>query len=82
MATRYREGALRLAVGTRDRLIQVWVVDSTFNMQSVFCVELKTSVPKSINIVDNTARDIRVLGFYDGKLYVFHLPPSKCVVPN
>ena len=64
----HRETAVRLAVGTQDRLVQVWTVDSSFGMTIVFNTELKTTVPKSITLVDNTARDVLVYGIFDGKM--------------
>lgn len=64
----HRETAVRLAVGTRDRLVQVWTVDSSFGITIVFNIELKTTVPKSITLVDNAARDVLVYGIFDGKM--------------
>lgn len=68
MMASQQDGTIRLAVGTRDRLVQVWTVDSSYQMNSVFCVELKTTVPKSVFLIDNSARDVRVFGLYDGKM--------------
>ncbi len=68
MSITQRESVLRLALATADRLVQVWMVDSHYQMTSVFCTELMTTVPKSISLVDNTARDVRVFGLKDGKL--------------
>jgi hypothetical protein len=62
--------AVRLAIGTRDRLVQVWDLDSKGKMQSVFSVQLNVTVPKAVAFAENRARDIYIFGLYDGNVHV------------
>ena len=59
---------LRIAVGTRDKAVEVFKLDSKGELIAVFCVRLETTVPIAVAFVDNTARDILVFGLYDGKM--------------
>lgn len=59
---------LRLALGTRDQLVQVWTVDPNFQLKAVFVKALQTTIPKAVALVDNAARDVRVYGMLDGRL--------------
>ncbi|KAG2342305.1 WD40 repeat-like protein [Suillus weaverae] len=58
------EGNLRIAVGTRDKIVQVLTLNASSQLQSVFAVRLENTVPKSVAFADN--RDVYVFGLYDG----------------
>jgi L-cysteine desulfidase len=58
----------RIALGTRDRVVEVFKIDAKGELNVVFCVQLDTTVPIAITFVDNTARDVLVFGLYDGKM--------------
>ncbi|KAG2123445.1 WD40-repeat-containing domain protein [Suillus clintonianus] len=58
------EGNLRIAVWTRDKMVQVLTLNTSSQLQSVFAVRLENMVPKSVAFADN--RDIYVFGLYDG----------------
>ncbi|KAG1750309.1 WD40-repeat-containing domain protein [Suillus occidentalis] len=57
------EGNLRIAVGMRDKMIQVLTLNANSQLQSVFAVRLENTVPKSVAFADN--RGIYVFGLYD-----------------
>ncbi|KAG2121579.1 WD40-repeat-containing domain protein [Suillus cothurnatus] len=58
------DGNIRIAVGTRDKMVQVLVLNANLQLQSVFAVQLETTIPKSVAFTDS--RDIYVFGLYDG----------------
>ncbi|KAG2046080.1 hypothetical protein BDR06DRAFT_856595, partial [Suillus hirtellus] len=58
------DGNIRIAVGTRDKMVQVLVLNVNLQLQSVFAVRLETTVPKSVAFTDS--RDVYVFGLYDG----------------
>jgi hypothetical protein len=60
--------AIRIATGTRERLVQVWTFESNVRLQSVFSVQLDVTIPKAICFANNKARDIYIFGLYDGNL--------------
>jgi hypothetical protein len=70
MACDSTEDAVRLAIGSRDRLVQVWKLDHKGQLHSVFSVQLDMTVPKGVAFAENTDKDIYVFGLYDGNLYV------------
>ncbi|KAG2342973.1 WD40 repeat-like protein [Suillus weaverae] len=55
---------MRIAVGMRDKIVQVLILNANSQLQSVFSVRLDNTVPKSVVFADN--RDIYVFGLYDG----------------
>jgi hypothetical protein len=57
-----------IALGTQDRVIEVFKIDVKWELNVVFCVQLDTTVPIAITFVDNMARDVLVFGLYDGKM--------------
>jgi hypothetical protein len=59
---------VRLAIGTRDRIVQVWELDSQGKMQSVFSVQLDVSVPKAVAFANNQVNDVYVFRLYDGNM--------------
>lgn len=69
------EEITRLAIATRDRMVQVWRLDLRGQVQSVFSVQLDVTVPKGVAFVENAANDIHVFGLYDGNLYVHLASP-------
>ncbi|KAG2106904.1 WD40-repeat-containing domain protein [Suillus cothurnatus] len=58
------EANTRIAVGTRDKIVQVLLLNANSQLQSVFAVRLDNTVPKSVAFAEN--RDIYVFGLYDG----------------
>ncbi|KAG1769701.1 WD40-repeat-containing domain protein, partial [Suillus placidus] len=59
------EGNIQIAVGTRDKMVQVLILNTSSQLQSVFAVQLENTVPKSVAFTDNKA--IYVFRLYDGK---------------
>lgn len=57
--------SIRIALGTRDRVVQVHRLDSRGQLSPVFSVQLNGTVPGDVAFIDNT-RDIYVFGPYDG----------------
>jgi len=62
---------VRIALGTRDRAISVFKIDSRGELSTVFCIQLETTVPIAVAFVDNSARDVLVFGLYDGRMQAF-----------
>lgn len=62
------DGSARIALGTRDRVVQVLKTDSKGELHSVFSIRLDTTVPITVGFVDNTAKDILIFSLYDGKM--------------
>jgi hypothetical protein len=58
------EGNTRITVGTRDKIIQVLVLNPNSQLQAVFSVRLDNTVPKSVAFADNGC--VYVFGLYDG----------------
>lgn len=61
---------MRVAVGTRDKVVQVLKIDAKGELQSVFCIRLEGTVPIAVAFADNTAKDVYVFGLYNGQVYV------------
>ncbi|KAG2336321.1 WD40 repeat-like protein [Suillus weaverae] len=57
------EGNLWIAVGMRDKIIQVLTLNTSLQLQSIFAVRLENMVPKSVAFTDN--RDVYVFRLYD-----------------
>ena len=51
--------------GTRDRCVQVWALDSRYNLSNIFSVELPATVPRAVY---SHGADILVFGMYDGEM--------------
>jgi hypothetical protein len=62
------DNCARIALGTRDRVVQVFKIDTKGGLIPVFCVRLEVTVPIAVAFVDNAAQDIIVIGLYDGKM--------------
>jgi hypothetical protein len=70
------EPTYRLQWGTWDKVIQVLKIITKSELQSVFSIKLEITVPIAISFADNTAKDIYVLGLFNGQLWVFfHMLP-------
>ncbi|KAG1885138.1 hypothetical protein F4604DRAFT_1573992 [Suillus subluteus] len=54
----------RIAVGTRDKIVQVLTLNTNSQLQAVFSVRLDNTVPKSVAFADNGY--VYVFGLYDG----------------
>jgi hypothetical protein len=63
----------RIAIGTRDKCVQVWVFDSNNRkLDPVFSKGYsadKDIIPKALAFDSNPERDLHVFGLYDGGLY-------------
>lgn len=66
------EKTVRIATGTRDRCVQVWLFDSsTRELKEVYSMAYgdgKGIVPKALAFDANEERDFYVFGLYDGGL--------------
>jgi hypothetical protein len=58
------EANKRIAVGTRDKIVQVLTLNTNSQLQAVFSVRLDNTVPKSVAFGDNGC--VYVFGLYDG----------------
>jgi hypothetical protein len=58
------EGSTRIAVGTRDKIVQVIVLNANSQLEAVFAVRLDNTVPKSVAFADD--KGVYVFGLYDG----------------
>ncbi|KAG2140902.1 quinon protein alcohol dehydrogenase-like superfamily [Suillus bovinus] len=58
------EANTRIAVGTRDKIVQVLVLNPNSQLQAVFSVRLDNTMPKSVAFSDNGC--VYVFGLYDG----------------
>ena len=65
----FSEDEIRIVIGTRDRLVQVWNVDAKAQMTAIFAVQLDKTVPKVVAFSENSD-DVRVFGLYDGNMCV------------
>ena len=54
-----------MVIGTRDRLVQVWSIDSNAQMRTVFSVQLDKTVPKAVAFTEHSG-NVHVFGLYDG----------------
>jgi hypothetical protein len=57
------EANMQIAVGTRDKIVQVLVLSTNSQLQAVFSVRLDNTVPKSVAFADNGC--VYVFGLYD-----------------
>ncbi|KAF8574433.1 hypothetical protein K439DRAFT_1624328 [Ramaria rubella] len=68
----------RIAIATRDSMVQVWKVDATGTLHSVFSVQLNGTVPRAVGFADAfnkdtpnkefLNKDILVFGLFDGNM--------------
>ena len=59
------EIGMQVLTGTRDRCVQVWALDSRYNLSNIFSVELPATVPRAVY---SHGADILVFGMYDGEM--------------
>jgi len=59
------EIGMRVLTGTRDRRVQVWALNSRYNLSNIFSVELPVTVPCAVY---SHGSDILVFGMYDGEM--------------
>jgi hypothetical protein len=64
------QSPIKLAVGNRNRGIQVLTFNHKKSIQSLFAVELDMTVPVSLGFVDNPRKDVYVFGLYNGCLCI------------
>jgi hypothetical protein len=66
------EKTVRIATGTRDRCVQIWLFDSsTRELKKVYSMAYRDGkgiVPKALAFDSNEERDFYVFGLYDGGL--------------
>ncbi|KAF8580837.1 hypothetical protein K439DRAFT_1619506 [Ramaria rubella] len=67
----------RIAIGTRDSIVQFWNFDSNEGLRPLFSVQLDSTVPKSLGFVDNTAQDFYVFGMYNGQWHTLRGDDGK-----
>jgi hypothetical protein len=67
---RDRAAQIRVAVGTRCRIVHVFILGANAKLQSVFSVDLETTVPIALGFAGNNTNDLIVFGMFDGKMYV------------
>ncbi|KAF8579853.1 WD40 repeat-like protein, partial [Ramaria rubella] len=75
----------RIAIGTCDRIVQVWSIDATEVLCPVFSVQLDTTVPKTLGFVHNTAKDPYIFGLYNrqcSRHTVISMKRNQFVVDN
>jgi hypothetical protein len=60
--------SVRIAFGTRDRVVQVWSLDHMRHISNVFSHSLGITMPVLIEIARNSSRDIRVFGHFNGNM--------------
>lgn len=58
-------------MGTRDKVVQVFILDAKGELQSVFCVQMDATVPISVSFADNIAKDVYVFGLHNGYMSEF-----------
>ena len=63
----FSESEIRVIVGTRGMLVQVWQVDARAKMRTVFSVQLDKTVPKAVAFAKNS-EDVHVFGLYNGNV--------------
>jgi hypothetical protein len=83
----FSEDTIRIVIGTRDRLVQVWNVDAKAQMTAIFAVQLDKTVPKVVAFSKNSD-DVRAFGLYGdmcvndcfSKIINDHLALDMCFV--
>ena len=61
------EGATRIAIGTRTKLIQLYNYDSRGRMTCIFSLQANKIVPVGIDF-PSSVNDITVYSLFDGKM--------------
>lgn len=55
-------------MGTRDKVVQVFQLDGKGELRSIFSIQLDATIPIAVCFADNTAKDLYVLGLFNGQL--------------
>jgi hypothetical protein len=63
----FSDSGIPLIIGTRDRVVQVWSVDTKAQMRATFSVQLDKTVPKAVAFAEDSD-DVHVFGLYDGNM--------------
>lgn len=66
----YSNQPYRIACGTRNQYVQVFAVDDQWSLESVFSVQLPSTVAKSIAFSGNSRNDVLAFGLFDGLMQV------------
>lgn len=66
-------GTFRVSLGFRDQIVQVWTLDASSNLNSLFSIRLDDTIPKAIAFYGPSdekfePRKVLVLGYVDGKM--------------
>lgn len=56
----------RVVIGTIDRVVQLWSLNSRFQLQMIFSVQLDSTVPRSIKFSNDHERNIVVYTLGEG----------------
>jgi len=60
----YSEGSTWIAIGTRDKIVQVLALNTNLQLEAIFAVRLDNTVLKSVAFADD--KGVYVFGVYDG----------------
>ncbi|KAF8573658.1 WD40 repeat-like protein [Ramaria rubella] len=82
----------RIAIATRDSMVQVWKVNARGTVHSVFSVQLNRTVPRAVGFADTfnkdtpnkefLNKDILVFGLFDGNMHVLRGDDGKVMVTH
>ncbi|KAF8574691.1 WD40 repeat-like protein [Ramaria rubella] len=82
----------RIAIATRDSMVQVWKVDARGTLHSVFSVQLNGTVPRAVGFADAfnkdtpnkefLNKDILVFGLFDSNMHVLRGEDGKVMVTH
>ncbi|KAF8500664.1 hypothetical protein BU17DRAFT_72065 [Hysterangium stoloniferum] len=70
---------VRIAVSTRDKIVQVWNYDPKEVLHPVFLVELGVTIPRHLGFADNVTQDIYVFGLFNGQMQMLRGNDSKII---
>jgi hypothetical protein len=73
----YTQSPVRLAVGTRNKCIQVFTFNHKKSIQPLFAIKLEVTVPVLLGFVDNPRKDLYIFGLYNGYLYMLPMSLSS-----
>ena len=64
------DAKVRIALGFRDHIVQVWKFDAKGALCNTFSMKLGATVPKALAF-EYPSKDIAVFGLYNGHMCVF-----------
>ncbi|KAF8576906.1 WD40 repeat-like protein [Ramaria rubella] len=70
----------RIAIATRDSMVQVWKIDARGTLHSVFSVQLNGTVPRAVGFADAFNKDAPNKEFLNKDVLVFGLFDSNIVL--